>query len=95
MQERVSKKRAALQKHLSDIQRRAPAARERSSKAPLRYIRLRGDSLSDVAWFTFDEPWYPHFQDVHVSQRLREDFKTDLHTNTADHLLHLETYECS
>ncbi len=43
-----------------------------------------GDSLYDVAWFTFYEPWYPHFQDVQVSQRLLEDFKTDPHTNTAD-----------
>jgi hygromycin-B 4-O-kinase len=43
-----------------------------------------GDSLYDVAWFTFYEPWYPHFQDVHVSQRLLEDFQADPHTNTAD-----------
>ena len=37
----ISKKRAALQKRLSDIQRWAPAARERSSRASLRYTRLR------------------------------------------------------
>jgi len=43
-----------------------------------------GDSLYDVAWFTFYEPWYPHFQDVHVSRRLLEDFKADPHSNTAD-----------
>src|SRR5262249_53397714 len=36
----VSKKRAALEKRLSDIKRWAPAARERSSKASLRYTRL-------------------------------------------------------
>ncbi|HEX9134797.1 MAG TPA: hypothetical protein VF844_21125 [Ktedonobacteraceae bacterium] len=36
----VSKKRAALEKRLSDIQQWAPAARERSSKASLRYTRL-------------------------------------------------------
>jgi hypothetical protein len=36
----VSKKRVALQKRLSDIQKWAPAARERSSKASLRYSRL-------------------------------------------------------
>ena len=43
-----------------------------------------GDALYDVAWFTFYEPWYPQFQDMHVSQRLLEDFKADPHTNTAD-----------
>jgi hypothetical protein len=36
----ISKKRAVLQKRLSDIQRWAPAARERASKASLRYTRL-------------------------------------------------------
>ena len=40
----ISKKRAALQKRLSDIQRWAPAARERSSKASLRYTRLRKET---------------------------------------------------
>jgi hypothetical protein len=40
----VSKKRAALQKRLSDIQKWAPAARERSSKASLRYTRLRKET---------------------------------------------------
>jgi hypothetical protein len=36
----VSKKRVALEKRLSDIKRWAPAARERSSKASVRYRRL-------------------------------------------------------
>jgi hypothetical protein len=36
----VSKKRAALEKRLSDIKQWAPAARERSSRASLRYTRL-------------------------------------------------------
>ena len=36
-----SKKRAALEKRLNDIKQWAPAARERSSKASLRYTRLR------------------------------------------------------
>ena len=40
----VSKKRAALQKRLSDIQQWAPAARERASKASLRYTRLRKET---------------------------------------------------
>jgi len=40
----ISKKRAALQKRLSDIQRWAPAARERSSRASLRYTRLRKET---------------------------------------------------
>jgi hygromycin-B 4-O-kinase len=43
-----------------------------------------GDSLYDVAWFSFYEPWYPYFQDVRVSQRLLEDFKADPHSNTAN-----------
>jgi hypothetical protein len=37
----ASKKRAALEKRLSDIKQWAPAARARSSKASLRYTRLR------------------------------------------------------
>jgi hypothetical protein len=36
----VSKKRAALEKRLSNIQQWAPAARERSRRASLRYTRL-------------------------------------------------------
>ncbi len=40
----VSKKRATLEKRLSDIQQWAPAARERSSKASLRYTRLRKET---------------------------------------------------
>src|SRR5229473_6489896 len=40
----VSKKRATLEKRLSDIKQWAPAARERSSKASLRYTRLRKET---------------------------------------------------
>jgi hypothetical protein len=40
----VSKKRAALEKRLSDIKQWAPAARERSSKASLRYTHLRKET---------------------------------------------------
>lgn len=40
----ISKKRAALQKRLSDVKQWAPAARKRSSKASLRYIRLRKET---------------------------------------------------
>ncbi len=40
----ASKKRAALEKRLSDIKQWAPAARERSSKASLRYTRLRKET---------------------------------------------------
>ena len=43
-----------------------------------------GDSLYDVAWFMFCEHWFPHFQDVRVSQRLLEDFIDDPHANTAN-----------
>ncbi len=45
---------------------------------------LYGDSLYGVAWFMFCEHWFPHFQDVRVSQRLLEDFIADPHANTAD-----------
>jgi hypothetical protein len=53
----ISKKRAALQKRLSDIQRWAPAARERSSKASLRYIRLRKETKvkGEERYRTLDE----------------------------------------
>ena len=40
----ASKKRAALEKRLSDIKQWVPAARERSSKASLRYTRLRKET---------------------------------------------------
>ena len=40
----VSKKREALEKRLSDIKQWAPAAREHSSKASLRYTRLRKET---------------------------------------------------
>jgi len=43
-----------------------------------------GGALYDVAWFTFYESWYSQFQDMHISQRLLEDFKADPHTNAAD-----------
>ncbi|MGZ3642549.1 MAG: phosphotransferase family protein [Ktedonobacteraceae bacterium] len=43
-----------------------------------------GDSLYDVAWFTFYEPWFPQFQEVRISQRLLEDFIADPHANTVD-----------
>jgi hygromycin-B 4-O-kinase len=45
---------------------------------------IYGDALYDVAWFTFYEPWYPGFQDLHVSQRLLEDFRADPHTNKGE-----------
>jgi hypothetical protein len=53
----ISKKRAALQKRLSDIQRWAPAARERSSKASLRYTRLRKETKAkgEERYRTLDE----------------------------------------
>ncbi len=53
----VSKKRAALQKRLSDIQRWAPAARERSSKASLRYTRLHKETKAkgEERYRTLDE----------------------------------------
>jgi hypothetical protein len=53
----VSKKRAALEKRLSDIHRWAPAARERSSKASLRYTRLRKETKAkgEERYRTLDE----------------------------------------
>ncbi len=52
-----------------------------------------GDALYDVAWFTFYEPWYPQLQDMHVAERLLEDFKADPHTNTADLEARLMCYQ--
>jgi len=53
----ISKKRAALEKRLSDIQRWAPAAREQSSKASLRYTRLRKETKAkgEERYRTLDE----------------------------------------
>jgi len=53
----IGKKRAALQKRLSDIQRWAPAARGRSSKASLRYTRLRKETKEkgEERYRTLDE----------------------------------------
>src|SRR2546421_7733768 len=53
----ISKKRAALQKRLSDIQRWAPAARKRASKASLRYTRLRKETKAkgEERYRTLDE----------------------------------------
>ncbi|MBI1280723.1 MAG: phosphotransferase [Anaerolineaceae bacterium] len=36
---------------------------------------LYGDSLYDVAWFTFYEPWYPEFGAIQLSQKLRAHFE--------------------
>jgi hygromycin-B 4-O-kinase len=54
---------------------------------------IYGDSLYDVAWFTFYEPWFPQFQDFHVSERLLEDFQADQHTNTANLEARLMCYQ--
>lgn len=40
-----------------------------------------GDSLYDIAWFMFYEPWYPNFRKVNVPQKLLEGFKADPTTN--------------
>lgn len=42
---------------------------------------IYGDSLFDVAWFLFYEPWYPHFSEVNLLQRILEDYKADPTTN--------------
>jgi len=52
-----------------------------------------GDSLYDVAWFMFYEPWYPQFRDIHVSERLLEDFIADPHANTTDVDVRLKCYK--
>jgi hygromycin-B 4-O-kinase len=40
-----------------------------------------GDSLYDVAWFTFYEPWFPHFKEVSLARRLQDDFQADPRAN--------------
>jgi len=53
----ASKKRATLEKRLRDIQQWAPAARERASKASLRYTRLRNETKAkgEERYRTLDE----------------------------------------
>jgi len=43
-----------------------------------------GDSLYDVAWFTFYEPWFPRFKQLNLARRLLEDFVDDPQTSKAD-----------
>jgi len=50
-----------------------------------------GDSLYDVAWFMFYEPWYPQFRGIH--ERLLEDFIADPHANTTDVDVRLMCYK--
>jgi hygromycin-B 4-O-kinase len=40
-----------------------------------------GDSLYDVVWFIFYEPWYPNFGKTNLPQELLEDYKSDPTTN--------------
>ena len=54
---------------------------------------IYGDALYDVAWFTFYEPWYPHSQELHVAQRLLDDFKADPNTNTVHLEARLKCYQ--
>lgn len=37
---------------------------------------LYGDSLYDVAWFIFYEPWYPQFAAVQLGQKLKTHFES-------------------
>ncbi|MCB9813157.1 MAG: phosphotransferase [Pseudomonadales bacterium] len=43
-----------------------------------------GDPLYEIAWIKFCEPWFPASKDIHLVQRLIEDFKTDPNSNTAN-----------
>lgn len=36
---------------------------------------LYGDSLYDIAWFAFYEPWYPQFEKLKLSQKLISHYK--------------------
>lgn len=45
---------------------------------------LYGDPLWDVARFSFYEPWYPHFREVGLIERLLADFRADPAANTED-----------
>jgi len=50
---------------------------------------LYGDSLYDVAWFTFYAPWYPQFAAVQLSEKLMTHFEstTTNHSHLSDRLL--------
>ncbi len=43
-----------------------------------------GDPLYEIAWIKFCEPWFPFSKDIHLVQRLIDDFKTDPNSNTTN-----------
>jgi len=78
----IGKKRAALQKRLSDIHRWAPAARERSSRASLRYRRLRKETKvkGEERYRTLDE----QLQKLQAQGGTPGQWKTERNTLQAD-----------
>jgi len=69
----------------SDLLNRNVLAREGRITAVLDWgSSFYGDSLYDIAWFTFYEPWFPQFGAINLAQRLLADFIADSHTNTDD-----------
>ncbi|HUZ00667.1 MAG TPA: phosphotransferase [Thermomicrobiaceae bacterium] len=54
---------------------------------------LYGDPLWDVAWFTYCEPWYPHFQEIGLARRVLEDFRADPAADSTDIAARLRCYQ--
>ncbi len=52
-----------------------------------------GDTLYEIAWIKFCEPWFPASKDVDLVERLIEDFKADSNSNTANIEQRLLGYE--
>lgn len=43
-----------------------------------------GDSLYEIAWIKFCEPWFPEAKNINLVERLIEDFKKDPNANTTN-----------
>lgn len=52
-----------------------------------------GDTLYDVAWFHFYEPWYPEFGRLGVARRLLDHFQADPATNKTNVAERLLAYQ--
>jgi hygromycin-B 4-O-kinase len=52
-----------------------------------------GDTLYDIAWFHFYEPWYPEFGRIKLPERLLQHFLDDPTTNKENVPERLLTYQ--
>ncbi|OGV91669.1 hypothetical protein A3A66_02005 [Microgenomates group bacterium RIFCSPLOWO2_01_FULL_46_13] len=54
---------------------------------------IYGDSLYEIAWFLFYEPWYPQFREANLTQRILKEYQSDPTTNKANLNLRLACYQ--